>query len=136
MDNVDFSDTDSDMVDSVDAGDIDIQPELNASDTDEDEDGDESNLYESPPTPMESPSHPANLVATNMIPNKMVKIVALLLSVFGLPSGRVRCVELFAGCHSISNAFKAKGHGAVGLDMLTVSHMDDMNSSEGFLRGV
>eukprot|EP00973_Karenia_brevis_P023025 3171606-Karenia_brevis.AAC.1 len=89
MDNVDFSDTDSDMVDSVDTGDIDIQPELNASDTDEDEDSDESNLYESLPTQMESPSHPANLVATNMVPNKMVKIVALLLSIFGLPSGRV-----------------------------------------------
>ena len=45
-------------------------------------------------------------------------------------------VELFAGCHAVTNGVREHGFPAISLDVSTVSEMDDITSNVGFLRAL
>jgi hypothetical protein len=62
-----------------------------------------------PPVPSPGPvHHPMSC----LLPRQLVQIMLLLLNRFGVPS-RVHAVELFAGCHSVTNGIKSYGFSAV-----------------------
>lgn len=80
--------------------------------------------------------HDSTLVAASgAVPKILVEIICMLISLYGLES-RCMSVELFAGCHSVTNGVKALGFPAIGLDVSTVSDMDDITSNVGFLRAL
>lgn len=59
------------------------------------------------------------VAGSKIIPKLMILIVLSLAAASG-PSSRVSSVELFAGCHSVTNGVKGYGLAAVSLDFSTV----------------
>ena len=55
-----------------------------------------------------------------MVPLKLILIITALTAMCEIPVGSVQSVELFAGCHSVTNAMKSHGRSAISLDMSTV----------------
>jgi len=104
------------------------------SSADEDDSGEEHGLPSNPPWGT-GVSYSQRLQTTRFLPKKMLMIMLLLLKAAGPPS-RVEAVELFAGCHSVTNGIRSMGFPAIGLDMSTVSEWDDLNTSAGFLRAL
>ena len=80
---------------------------------------------------------PGKVRDLKLIPRQFLNIVLMLMYVQG-PGilCQVDCVELFAGCHSITNGMRGLDYSAVSLDMATVSEHDDLNTSKGFLRAI
>jgi hypothetical protein len=56
------------------------------------------------------------------LPRKFITLVLMLVSKFGMPS-RVHAVELFAGCHSVTNGVVAYGYSAVPWPMFLCLHL-------------
>ena len=74
---------------------------------------------------------------SRMVPQKVIIIMAMLLQIGGgLENDRLMCVEIFAGCHSITRAFKDAGHATLALDFSTESEFDNINNSIGFVRAL
>ena len=98
------------------------------SDTGEDDASPSGRVHELPNTAC------AKLRLSKIFPRVLCTII-LLLAANG-PLTSVTSVELFAGCHSVTNGMKALGHSAVSLDFSTVSLWDDINTTPGFLRAL
>jgi hypothetical protein len=56
-----------------------------------------------------------NNIVVPMLPKIFIEIVVMMIAKFGIPP-RVHSVELFAGCHSVSNGVKEFGFSAVRWD--------------------
>ena len=89
-----------------------------------------------PPRPFRrSGSFSDNVACSGAIPHLLLVLVAYISSRYAA-CGRLGCLELFAGCHSIVNGFKDLGMPAVGMDYATGSAFDDVNTTPGFVRAL
>ncbi len=88
------------------------------------------------PTMPQIETFASRVLRSGVVPKKLMTIILVLLGTIGHPTCRVMSVELFAGVHSVTHAFKAYDYPAQSLDFNTVSPNDDLNSSGGFLRAL
>ena len=76
---------------------------------------------------------------SNKVPKKLILLMFMLTQIGDPtqnPDGRLKVIEIFAGCHSITNAFKNVGYACATVDVSTVSPFDDINSSLGFIKAL
>ena len=78
---------------------------------------------------------PTIMAASGLVPRLLAVLIIALAAIHG-SEPKTMSVELFAGCHSVTNGVKGLGFPAVGLDFSTVSDFDDITTSAGFLRAL